>query len=98
MKVENLTNDRGNKAANQFVIKTDNAIYFQSYDSLICKYSEGKIYLTPLWNYSATTRKHLYIFLRDYCNHSLNCSHKMGEIKNLIDDGTFKIIYTMKVS
>ena len=67
MRVENLTNDRGNKAVNQFVITTENGVFFQSYDSMICKYVNGQVYVTPLWDYSNTTRKHFYIFLRDYC-------------------------------
>ena len=31
MKVANMTSNKGNKIANQFVIDTDEGIYFQSY-------------------------------------------------------------------
>lgn len=47
MKVENIINDKYNRAVNQFVITTERGIYFQSYDSMICKYHNGRVYLTP---------------------------------------------------
>ena len=68
--ISQLINDRNNPAANQFVISTEDGYLFQSYDSMICfkDTRNGKIYLTKEWDYSQTTRKHFYIFLRDYCN------------------------------
>ena len=66
MKVENLINNNGNRAANQFVITHKGATYFQSYESVIAKYENGKLTITPLWDCSVTTRKHFYIFIRDY--------------------------------
>ena len=69
--IYNIKNDRNNSARNQFVIddKENRCVYFQSYDSMIAKYERNNFYtyLTDMWDYSATTRKHLYIFLRDYC-------------------------------
>ncbi len=62
--VRQLINDNGNPAANQFVIKTKKATYFQSYDSVVCKLDGINIVLSLNWDYSNTTRKHLYIFLR----------------------------------
>ena len=35
VKVKNMTSSNGNKIANQFEIETDDAYYFQSYDSVI---------------------------------------------------------------
>ena len=54
---------------NQFVLKHKNMIYFQSYDSLIASYDTNtqKLILGCDWDYSNTTRKHLYIFLNEYC-------------------------------
>ena len=45
MKVENMTSNKGNKIANQFIIYDDNSNkYFQSYKSVIAKiYFNGKI-------------------------------------------------------
>ena len=74
MKVSNITNNRNNIVANQFVIETDNATYFQSYKSIIVKIEDGeirngvygpdKVTLDPVyWNYSRTTSKHRSTFL-----------------------------------
>lgn len=54
---------------NQFIIKSGNMVYFQSYDSLIAAYNKNNndIILGCDWDYSNTTRKHLYIFLNEYC-------------------------------
>lgn len=62
--VSQLINDNGNPAANQFIIKTEKATYFQSYDSVVCKLDGNNIVLSYDWDYSNTTRKHLYMFLR----------------------------------
>ena len=69
MKVENITSNKGNKIANQFIITDDKGNeYFQSYRSTIVKKDyEGeqvKIYLDQkYWNYSNTTGKYRNIFL-----------------------------------
>jgi hypothetical protein len=76
MKVSNITNNRNNIVANQFIIETDNATYFQSYKSIIVKIEEGEIRngvnspdivtLDPVyWNYSRTTSKHRSTFLNE---------------------------------
>ena len=64
MKVSNLLSSSGNKVANQFIIETDNKIFFQSYNSMIAEVSIGKIYLDPVYyKYSKTTSKYLNRFL-----------------------------------
>jgi hypothetical protein len=76
MKVSNITNNRNNIVANQFIIETDNATYFQSYKSIIVKIEDGeirngvhsadKVTLDPVyWNYSRTTSKHRSTFLNE---------------------------------
>jgi hypothetical protein len=62
--VRQLINNNGNPAANQFIIDTESAVYFQSYESVICKIKGTSIVLSLDWDYSNTTRKHLYMFLR----------------------------------
>ena len=40
MNVENMTSNKGNKIANQFIVNIDddfNTVYFQSYESVIAK-------------------------------------------------------------
>lgn len=72
MKIENLVNNNGNYAPNQFVIKADGGdkIFFQSYESMVALYDRKnrKLYVSRFWDYSNTTRKHFYIFLNDYTN------------------------------
>ena len=52
----------------------DNWNSFYSYNSLCCKidWNNKELIFYPDWNYSKTTRKHLYEFLRNYC-FSLGC-------------------------
>jgi hypothetical protein len=67
MKVSNMYSTRtNNKVANQFVIKGNNATYFQSYNSIIVKIEDGKTYLDEYyWNYSRTTSKYRSSFLME---------------------------------
>jgi len=68
-KVQNMTSNRGNKIANQFIIYTDNGSIFQSYNSTIVKIDSGKTYLDESkWNYSTTTGKYRNIFLNENIN------------------------------
>ena len=73
--IANLINDRGNAVKNQFVITGEEndkkVVTFQSYDSRICDivYNCGMGFDALVrfgrdWNYSQTTTKHLYSFLR----------------------------------
>ena len=65
--VRQLINNRGNYAANQFIITNNGAIYFQSYNSVVAKIERnGKLVLSSYWDYSRTTSKHLYIFLASH--------------------------------
>ena len=91
-KVKQLINDNGNPAANQFVIVSDNRIYFQSYDSVVAMIKDGILYVTDKWDFSNTTRKHFYIFVREYYNYRyanrkaiINCIHD-GIIKKVSEE------------
>lgn len=64
MKIQNLTSNKGNVIANQFEITTENAVYFQSYQSIIVKIQDGKTFLdAKFWDYSKTTGKYRNQFL-----------------------------------
>lgn len=68
--VRNLINNNGNATANQFIINTTKAVYFQSYLSVVCKVDGLGITLSRDWDYSNTTRKYVYQFLNQmgyYC-------------------------------
>lgn len=68
VKVRNMESAKGNTIANQFIIETDEGIYFQSYRSIIAfrSFKEHKMYLDEhYWDYSVTTGKYRNIFLRE---------------------------------
>lgn len=55
-----------NNRPNQFIIRTPNAEYFQSYDSVIAMRTEKQTYLDiNYWDYSTTTGKYRNIFLAE---------------------------------
>ena len=92
MKIEQFYNK------NQFVIFDNKKTTFQSYDSTIAVIDKTKINndltLGKDWNYSPTTLKHLYLFLKEYCN-PVWCKvedepNKKVAIQKLIDNKTIK--------
>lgn len=94
--VQQLINDNGNPAANQFIIKTKKATYFQSYDSVVCKLDGVNIVLSTNWDYSNTTRKHLYMFMRQNGYYSLSSAK---EVRKAISEGrvTLKKVSSLNV-
>lgn len=60
MKVTNITNSRGRKVANQFVIENGNIYTFQSYNSVIAvvNFDNSTITLGRDWDYSTTTSRY----------------------------------------
>ena len=77
--VTNMTSNNGNKVPNQFIIWTEDAQYFQSYQTVIAKRdNEGNIYLDKnRYDYSVTTSR--------YRNKYLNMTTK--EIEKKISSG-----------
>lgn len=86
--VRNLTSPHtDNAVANQFVIRTKKGDFFQSYRSIVAKVdNNGNVWLSAYWDYSRTTMKYLYQFLRDYGYYNLSAS----KVREHIADGTFK--------
>ena len=74
MKIMNMNSTRTNKpVANQFVFIDADKIVFQSYESICCIIEKtakgiGRITLGRDWDYSVTTCKYLFAFLREYAN------------------------------
>lgn len=60
MKVTNMTNGRGRKVANQFIIENENVYTFQSYDSVIAvvDFDNSTITIGYNWDYSTTTSRY----------------------------------------
>lgn len=68
VKVEQLTSPKsGRPVANQFLIYTNEGVYFQSYDSVIAfRDTNGQVTLDETyWDYSKTTHKYRNLFLRE---------------------------------
>lgn len=84
MKAYNLISSKGNKVANQIEIYSDDAVYFQSYNSIIVKkYNDGRIELDEYyWNYSKTTAKYRNYFLNEGIN----------ETRKKIASGIYKLV------
>lgn len=86
MKVNNMTSPNGNKVANQFIVHTPEATFFQSYNSIIVKttFEDGErvTYLDEYyWNYSRTTSKYRSLFLGE----------NTKETEQKIKDGKYKL-------
>ena len=65
-KVTNMTSTNGNSIPNQFIIETEDYIFFQSYETVIARKrrTDGQIALdSNSWDYSKTTGKYRNIFL-----------------------------------
>lgn len=95
LKIKQLVNDKNNWAVNQIVVETNKYIFFQSYEAIIARYNKenGKIVLSKDWEYSKTTRKHLYIFLRDYTSHSV---YSYNDVRNNIKNKVFNTKKSLK--
>lgn len=66
IKVNNMTSNNGNSIANQFEIRTDKGVFFQSYNSIIAfiPYANKPTLLDAYyWDYSRTTGKYRNQFL-----------------------------------
>lgn len=93
IKVKQLINDNNRPAANQFVLSDDNGCYiFQSYSTTIAKVEDiDDSYTVTLdidaLDYSRTTSKHLYIWLRDYTRFDV---HNKQDVLKLIKDDKVK--------
>lgn len=101
--VSNLVNDNGFEARNQFVIKTKKATYFQSYDSMIAKIdTNNKLTLTTDWDYSTTTSKYLYMFLRNnypkYYSLISDNKRKRECIRKAIENKLIKVVKESSMS
>lgn len=94
---------------NQFVMRTSEGNYiFQSYDSICCINQNGKLIFGSDWDYSNTTRKHLYIFINDYCSlcgytleerekieKALTSNNRRKALQKLINEGVIEYDKTL---
>lgn len=73
--------------ANHAEVRTTNGVYFQSYNSVVCHIDNNdKVILSYWWDYSRTTMRWLWEFLRSYgygdlCNpKTMRKAIKAGEV------------------
>ena len=88
---------------NQYVIKVDTLVCFQSYESLIAVFdtATGILILGCDFDYSQTTLKHLYKFIEVYCSYEIasiiyNATNKKKAIYNAIKSGVILYDSEMK--
>ena len=84
IKVKNMLSPSGNNIPNQFIIYTNDGVYFQSYNTIIAhENNEGKIYLdSNSWDYSVTTGKYRNMFLHE----------DKKETERKIKEGIYKLV------
>lgn len=85
VKIENMISKNGNTVPNQFIIRTNEGVYFQSYSAVIVFSPRANDHVQldeAYWNYSKTTAKYRNQFL----------GKKTKEIEKLIEDGTYILV------
>ena len=67
IKVRNMISGKGNLVDNQYIIITNEGVYFQSYSTIIAfQDNAGKVFLdSNKWDYSKTTGKYRNEFLNE---------------------------------
>lgn len=95
MKVTNITNSRGRKVANQFIITDGNVYTFQSYNSVIAivDFDNSIITLGSDWNYSTTTSRYRNKFFEVL---GLDELTDTASIREAIENGVvagYKVVY-----
>lgn len=81
------------RSANACVIREDGRVLLQSYRTIVCELTtEG--WLTCYGTYSATTRKHICWFMREYAPAPMNC---YNVAKKAYEDGYKINLYTGEI-
>ena len=83
-KVSAMYSHNGNAVPNQLTIRTNEGVFFQSYDSIIAfQGHDGKVLLDEkYWNYSVTTNRYRNMFLGE----------NKAETQRKIDSGVYKLV------
>lgn len=92
--MERITKVRQLENKNQFIMEDDKKTIFQSYDSIIAIFDKKTRDLTLGcdWDYSRTTLKHLYIFLRDVIYYDMTPEQKQDIMSALQSANTKKAL------
>lgn len=97
LKVENMLSKYSENVPNQFIIKTSNGLFFQSYETIIAFIpNDGETCrISKDWNFSNTTRRYLCSFLSDNY-HKLWRVESKKEIVKAIKDGFLEVVEEVK--
>ena len=95
MKVTNITNSRGRKVPNQFIIENGNIYTFQSYNSVIATvdFDNSTITIGYNWDYSTTTSRYRNAFFEGL---GLDELSDTASVREAIKNGSvadYKVIY-----
>ena len=95
MKVTNITNSRGRKVPNQFIIENGNIYTFQSYNSVIAvvNFDNSTITLGGDWRYSTTTSRYRNKFFETLGLYEMSDTES---VRKAINDGEiagYKVVY-----
>ena len=85
VQVEHMVSRNGNVVANQFKVFTKDAVFFQSYSSVIAKkrLKDGQVYLDKqYWDYSRTTGVYRSLFLGE----------GIAETRQKVEAGEYKLV------
>ena len=95
MKVTNITNSRGRKVPNQFIIESGNVYTFQSYASVIATvdFDNSIITLGGDWNYSTTTSRYRNKFFETLGLDELTDTASVREAIKNGEVAGYKVIY-----
>ena len=89
MRVTNMQSPRsGSPVANQYIIEDGGTETFQSYQTLIAKKSGATITISENWNYSRTTSKYFYEWLRGF-----GLGYDLVEIKKWLTKASYGDTY-----
>ena len=95
MKVTNITNSRGRKVPNQFMINDGNVYTFQSYNSIIAvvNFDNSTITIGYNWDYSTTTSRYRNKFFETL---GLDEMSDTASVREAIKNGSvagYKVVY-----
>lgn len=91
-KIKNMTSSNGNNVSNQFIIRTNEGTFFQSYNTIIAANIKGKTYLDEgSWDYSVELLINLVVKTTGkYRNQFLGMDKR--ETEKLIKSGSIKLV------
>ena len=94
IKVENMLTNGGSRAANQFIIYTEDYIVLQSYETPIARYNKrsAELEIREDWEYSSTTTRYLCKFIEQWISFKPNTAVLRGIQSGKVSSDHIKFI------